>query len=176
MQGGRVIPYIIIGILLSVIVWDFFFRKEVPDIPPPKADTVVVYKRDTIRETVFVPKKETVLDTLYRIIYEKDTVFLPMIQRHYNRKGIYDLWISGVNPKLDSLNIYQQTEIREITKEVEKYRIYAHLGVYAMPNGFAPMAEISLLEPKRYAFSVGVGYYDRKAVFGAKIGIKLGSF
>lgn len=172
------IPYIIIGLLISIILWDFFFRVEEAPKVVEYRDTTYVYKTDTI--TKIKPKyiSETKLDSVFIYKTNTDTIYLPMTQRYYLESKMYELWISGVNPKLDSINVYNNTITETIynTKEIykTKWSLYANAGVLVMPNkNILPMVDLTANSRGRLSFGVMVGYWDRSVVYGGKIGVKI---
>lgn len=67
------------------------------------------------------------------------TVAIPIEQRHYTSND-YEAWVSGWNPSLDSLRIYQQTRQISTTTEVTRWKtrrwgISGGVGVVVTPNG-----------------------------------------
>lgn len=75
------------------------------------------------------------------------TLHVPVVQRVYREEGKYTAYVSGHDPKLDSLKVYRPT----ITKTVTKYK--------------AP----------RWSITVGPGaYYDGNKVVPTYIGVTAG--
>lgn len=91
--------------------------------PITREKTVVKYQLDTLRFTQYIPVN--VEKTILRIdtvkIKEKDKIdddkiTLPIEQRQY-KDSSYVAWISGYQPKLDSIYVFQKTKIVEREKQ-----------------------------------------------------------
>lgn len=119
--------------------------------------TTVVVVHDTLRikEPVYVASKPVhdsvvvaIHDTTY--IVRADTLYLPKEQRFYS-DSTYRAWVSGVSPKLDSIEVYQKTHTIIQTTPVpvvKKQRL--NFGVQAGIGAVQPFAE---------PFSPKLGYY-----------------
>ena len=167
---------VLVGLLLSK-------RNDKADvIEKHTTDTVVVTKVDTIRTK---PKiiTQRIVDTLYLLIESTDSnesiIELPIEQKHYAQDSIYDIWISGVNPKLDSANVYPRTEYTTITKEITKeiypkrYEIYLQ-GGFSVSNGtLVQRIGISLKSKKDWLISPEIALYDKNMFYGLTIGKKI---
>lgn len=112
-----------------------------------KVDTLVIF--DTIR--LIEPKIERitrvervpvpVVDTL-RV---KDTLFvyLDREQKQYTNPN-FDAWVSGIEPRLDSIKLYPKTKIVEVEKIVQTQAKKKHWGIGVQmgfgcnPEGFTP--------------------------------------
>lgn len=98
-------------------------RNAHPSEMKVKLDTLFIY--DTIFVEKPVIKKVEIIDTLLLKVPITDTlmlhdtvlVHLPIEQRQYSDPR-YTAWVSGYQPQLDSIQIYQTTEY--ITKEIKK--------------------------------------------------------
>lgn len=117
--------------LISYMAGGYHFRDTAK--MTVKADTI----RDTVtvREPVFVTERAVRTDTVWLPVVRTrtDTVLLasdgpkdsalavvPITQKTY-ADSTYKAWVSGYNPRLDSIAIYNKTVIRTITRtEVEK--------------------------------------------------------
>ena len=126
----------IAGILLGALA-GFFSGKAIYDKPLDESveiDTVVVYR--TLPDYNPVPKDsahvkfvtrwlpQTVHDTIIggnyahnsaEIMHDTVCVEVPITSKHYGSET-YDAWVSGFEPSLDSIFVYQKTEY--ITKTV----------------------------------------------------------
>lgn len=120
---------------------------------------VVRIERDTIHDTIPEVRYERVLcyrhDTL-RVINEipGDTVNVmvevPISQKEYSDDSTYRAWVSGYDPRLDSIDIYSKEVY--IDREVIKYKrgkkliIGPQVGIgYDVKNGnFAPTVGIGV--------------------------------
>lgn len=166
-------------ILLTIAVLAFFaFRPQTlpqtgeSDGSSVKRDTVVVFKTDTIIEYVVKYKEKKTVDTVW-VEKEGVNVSLPVIQKFYQNKGVYDLWISGVEPlNVDSVNWYKQTEYINITNIVENdsYKLYAGGGLFSFRETLTPYASISLSTPTKWLISANFGL---NGYFGVSVKYKL---
>lgn len=102
----------------------FWLRGLRPAKPvEPVVQTDTLYLRDTIRIDRPVPKPYPVYlpsDTVRLVTTQHDTVevLVPMEQKHYS-DSLYDAWVSGYKPNLDSLRIYQTTKVVTITETIK---------------------------------------------------------
>ena len=118
-----------------------------------KAEQVVV-ERDTITDTIrvihpvvrdsVVLRYDRVVLPIVRdsvmvrdsIVVDSVRVYLPITQKCY-RDSAYTAWISGYQPKLDSIHIYRPTiTIKTIKRPKFTYGIQAGYGI--TPKGFQP--------------------------------------
>ena len=101
----------------------------------PEPEPSVVIKRDTVWKdtTIYEPQPAETIDigrTVYlRIPYPvpsgRDTIHdsidvpIPIIQKRYD-DSLYTAWVSGFEPNLDSIRLYQPTIYETITKTIVK--------------------------------------------------------
>lgn len=127
-----------------------------------KRDTVVVYDTVTIVEPVPVSTvaTETVsrklpvdkTDTIYKYIRESYpidsiSVEIPKTQVHYADSS-YQAWVSGFEPKLDSIIVYREKEFITIERVLKEKKKHWHIGPtvgygYTV-KGFQPFIGISI--------------------------------
>lgn len=124
-------------ILIAALAISFFlgrYSKKPEKEVVVQTDTLVI--RDTIHHDRPVYISQKVVDTLYipltDTIHRHDTTFvvLPRTQREYS-DSTYRAWVSGYDPRLDSISVYRQT-------------------VY--------VTKIQTLPPKRWHLGVSAGY------------------
>ena len=84
-------------------------------------DTLVVERIDTIEVTKPVYIAERVVDSVRIPVYLHDTTFVevPITQKYYHEDSLYDAWVSGFLPQLDSIQVMQRTKTVEVTKYVQ---------------------------------------------------------
>lgn len=137
-------------LLAGLGIYNHCTRK--PVIESVERDTVVVY--DTIPHYYPVPKDSAVVKYVTRYLRRTDTVEqfiavnnmtdhfadtsnmiaveVPITSKHYSCKD-YDAWVSGYEPSLDSIKVYQRTEyITErvtISKPPNKWELDAMAGI-----------------------------------------------
>ena len=74
------------------------------------ADTIYNTIIEEVHDTIYNTKPIFVEIKTVDTVFITDTTYLYVVQKHYQKNGLYDLWISGVEPlNLDSFIIYQKT-------------------------------------------------------------------
>ena len=135
---GVLLVGIIIGIVCSLIV-----RSKLTE----PIRTVIKY--DTIRTTgpqaekiipvavkkfATVPTLLTITDTIKVPYYVRDTLMIPIEQKYYTTDA-YKAWVSGYNPRLDSIVVYNTHTLSQIKENRANNEIYvdARLNYYTLP-------------------------------------------
>ena len=175
--------------LLGVLV-GFVCSKLVPkenDIKPQcnyetKTDTVTEYK--IIRDTTFVerPKvyKEIIRDTIQlNSLLDNGSKHLVVSQKEY-RDSNYVAWVSGVEPQLDSIMVFKNTEYVfktatiETIKTVEdrKGKLFAGAGLYRLGKTFIPKVNIAY-QKKSIMVGASVGLYNNQPIYGIDLSFKV---
>lgn len=137
--------FAIIALVWFVIggICGFFAGKAKYDKPLVESvtrDTVVVvdtayYDRPIVKDSVrtkfitrYLPVMQPVWNTDTLTMWAHDTVAVevPITSKHYG-SDTYDAWVSGFEPSLDSIRVYQRTayvtEIRTISKPPNKWEL-----------------------------------------------------
>nr|DAH03241.1 MAG TPA: hypothetical protein [Bacteriophage sp.] len=149
----KALPWILVCLLFGVIVW---MQCNPHDLQPVyvKGDTVRI--RDTIRDTIPKPVRETLkrTDTVYLPILidtatdrtvEGDSipVIIPITSKEYKTDD-YRAVVSGYKPSLDSMEIYRDNKIVTIPPIHKKKRWGLGLQAgYSYPNGWYVGAGVS---------------------------------
>ena len=128
----------ILVILASIGLNIYLLTKPAPDADIEYIETI---KYDTITDTVPVVVETTrikyKLDTLVQkdVVIVNDTVKsvveLPLEQKVFAKDSLYRAYVSGIDPWLDSIKIYQKTrEVTEIRiqKENKRFGIGPYVG------------------------------------------------
>lgn len=127
-----------LGALVAICIRQGAELREMRSKQVTVGDTIVV--TDTIRDSVPYPVKETVIkykelpiicymDNETDTIEVHDTIYLPIMQKYYSAKD-YEAWVSGYEPSLDSIRIFQRTEyIPVVMMEKAKSKIAVVGGV-----------------------------------------------
>lgn len=147
-----------------------------------KTDTVTEYK--IFRDTTFVenPKlcKEIIMDTVWLDSLRYNGYnHLIASQKEY-RDSNYVAWVSGVEPQLDSIMVFNNTEYIFKTATIETVKTiedktgkwYTGAGIYMIENDFIPKLNIAY-QKKNVIAGASVGIYNKKTVFGLDINIKI---
>lgn len=137
-----------IGVAVIIAIPSFFIgqrRGQNKATTGVKADTLIVYRTDTIKTSRPVYLTERITDTMWMHLTDTVTVrdSVPVIrtQREYG-DSTYHAWVSGYRPKLDSISVYQKERlvyvdnIREVTKKTRwGVGIQAGYGISADKDG-----------------------------------------
>ena len=172
------VPYIIIAVLLVSLFVSLTNRKEVV-IEKTISDTVYITLIDTFKAQQPPSKRDTVLDTIYIENNSENGLKLPITQSHYSEKDRYDIWVSGFNPSLDSVNIYNQTKFVTITnnniKEVypKTTALYFNLGTMYIGDKFAPKLGAGFKFKNDMIINANVGLYEKKVFYELGFNFKL---
>ena len=131
-----IVDLAIVAVVL-VIALPFAIKSCEPKVDEPvRCDTVYVY--DTIRIVEPIPIKEEVVryekvylqttDTIVRI--DSIEVMVPITQKVYE-DSTYKAWVSGYDPRLDSLHLYsKEVYIPMVIEKKAKPKIVISAGVY----------------------------------------------
>ena len=175
----------LLGVLVGFVCSKLVSKQN--DIKPQcnyetKTDTVTEYK--IVRDTEFVerPKvyKETIRDTIQlNSLLDNGSKHLVVSQKEY-RDSDYVAWVSGVEPQLDSIMVFNNTEYVFKTATIETIKTiedktgkwYTGAGIYMIENDFIPKLNIAY-QKKNVIAGASVGIYNKKTVFGLDINIKL---
>lgn len=144
-----------------------------------KKDTVTVVRYDTV--TQYKPEyiSERVVDTVY--VETKDSIFLPfeIKQRYFKEEGLYELWISGIRPSLDKINVFPKTEYRTVTNTVTNtlyknaWRGYIGADFSIYGERTIPRLEFAVTSPKRLYLKANIGLVDNTPIYGIGAGIRI---
>ena len=175
----------LLGVLVGFVCSKLVSKQN--DIKPQcnyetKTDTVTEYK--IIRDTAFVerPKvyKEIIRDTIQlNSLLDNGSKHLVVSQKEY-RDSDYVAWVSGIEPQLDSIMVFKNTEyvfktstiktVKTIEDKTGKW--YTGAGIYMIENDFIPKLNIAY-QKKNVIAGASVGIYNKKTVFGLDINIKI---
>lgn len=167
---GILLIGIIIGIVCSIVV-----RSKLTVPIRTVTDTLTVITHDTVRITepfselaipvkikrfATVPTLLTISDTIKVPYYIKDTLMIPIEQRYYTGES-YKAWVSGYNPRLDSLLILTPTKTVTIENTREN-TARNELYLSAQLNYIHPFPAMSVglkagFNRDRWGLSIGTG-------------------
>ena len=162
---GVLLIGIIIGIVGSLII-----RSKLTE----PIQTIIKY--DTIRITPdFISSKQvgvsvypikqvpallTISDTVKTPYFIHDTLIIPIEQKYYAGES-YKAWVSGYNPKLDSIIVSSITYNHAITQTINyqsRWELSLEARLLAAPNLFIPSAGIRYSRDGFFA-ELGALYY-----------------
>lgn len=174
---SKYIPYLVIAVLLVSLFVSLTNRKEVV-IEKVTSDTVYVIKTDTYKVEKPIFLTEVIVDTFL----VKDTLnneyLIPKTQKYY-KDSLYEAWVSGYNPNLDSLNIYNKTKFVTITNNTTKEiypkttALYFNLGTMYIGDKFAPKIGADFKFRNGMMIGANVGLYDKRVFYGLDFRFKL---
>lgn len=116
-------------------------------------DTITIVDTITLIPDTIVTEKYlgskivnvSVHDTVHTHNVDTIQVSLDVTQREY-KDSTYIAWVSGYEPQLDSIRIFQKTRIVEMTKKAPRIGVGVGMGLSATRKGILP------------GVFVGVGY------------------
>lgn len=177
----------LLGILLGFFVCMMLSTyKEIPHnhIPVAKTDTISVTEYQNIVDTIFVDKpkyyKEVVRDTvpINQFVINEDSC-LVVTQKEY-RDSNYVAWVSGVEPKLDSIMVFNNTEYVFKTSTIEAVKTiecktgkwFSGAGIYKVDNALVPKLNIGY-QKNRIMVGASVGLYNKQPIYGIDFNFKV---
>ena len=175
----------LLGVLVGFVCSKLVSKQN--DIKPQcnyetKTDTVTEYK--IIRDTTFIerPKvyKEIIRDTIkLDSLFENGCRHLVVSQKEY-RDSNYVAWVSGVEPQLDSIMVFKNTEYVFKTSTIETIKTiedktgkwFTGAGLYRLDNTLVPKINI-VYQKKRIMVGASVGLYNKQPIYGVDINFKV---
>ena len=167
------------GLMLSTF-------NEIPPnyIPVTKTDTISVTEYQTIRDTIFVDKpkfyKEVVRDTVpLNLFVRNEDNYLVVTQKEY-RDSNYVAWVSGVEPQLDSIMVFNNTEYVFKTSTIETVKTiedktgkwFTGAGLYRLDNTLVPKVNVAY-QKNRIMVGASVGLYNKQPIYGIDFNFKV---
>ena len=147
-----------------------------------KTDTVTEYK--IVRGTTFVerPKlcKEIIRDTVWiDSLLDNDCNHLIVSQKEY-RDSNYVAWVSGVEPQLDSIMVFNNTEYVFKTSTIETIKTiedktgkwFMGAGLYRLDNALVPKLNV-VYQKKRIMVGASVGLCNNQPIYGVDLNFKV---
>ena len=175
----------LLGVLVGFVCSKLVSKQN--DIKPQcnyetKTDTVTEYK--IIRDTTFVerPKlcKEIIRDTVWLdSLLDNDYNHLIVSQKEY-RDSDYVAWVSGIEPQLDSIMVFKNTEYVFKTSTIETVKTiedktgkwFTGAGLYRLDNTLVPKLNV-VYQKKRIMVGASVGLYNNQPIYGVDINFKV---
>ena len=135
---GILLVGIIIGIVCSLIVRSklttpiqTIIKYDTIRITEPQAEKIMPV---AVKKFTTVPTLLTISDTIKVPYYVRDTLMIPIEQKYYAGES-YKAWVSGYNPRLDSIVVYNTHTLSQIKENRANNEIYvdARLNYYTLP-------------------------------------------
>lgn len=174
---SKYIPYIVIAVLLVSLVISLTNRKEVV-IEKVTSDTVYTLKLETVevKKPIFIT--EVIVDTFLIKDSLNNEYLIPKTQKYY-KDSLYEAWVSGYNPNLDSLNIYNKTKFVTITNTTTREiypkttALYMSVGGMYIGDKFAPKIGADFKFRNNMIIGANIGLYDKQIFYGLDFRFKL---
>lgn len=121
--------YMIAGaVAVVLLILAFWAGRKVGQADPQtviERDTVVVVRVDTVTRDRPVYVESRVVDTMLVAVSDtvvlRDSVYVEVAREQVEyRDSLYRAWVSGYKPALDSIAIYQRTQVVEVQTVVER--------------------------------------------------------
>lgn len=174
----KIIPYIIIVVLSLVILVLSLTNTKTETVEKCIVDTVSITVVDTFIERKPMYVYSRITDTMVVYVDSSKTVRLPITQNFYSGE-YYQLWVSGYKPKLDSINVFNNTVTKTVTNTVERTvyadrtEWYVHAGSMFIGNDAAPYMGANVSFKNGITLGADIGYYNKKSYYGFNVGFKL---
>ena len=174
----------LLGVLVGTLCSELIPKNEL--LPQynyvTKTDTVTEYK--IIRDTTFVerPKvyKEIIRDTIQlNSLLDNGSKHLVVSQKEY-RDSNYVAWVSGIEPQLDSIMVFNNTEYIFKTSTIETVKTiedktgkcFIGAGLYRLDNALVPKLNV-VYQKKRIMVGASVGLYNNQPIYGIDFNFKV---
>ena len=176
--------FFLLGVFVGTVCGELIPKNDVQPqcTNETKTDTVTKYK--IVRDTEFVerPKvyKETIRDTIQlNSLLDNGSKHLVVSQKEY-RDSDYVAWVSGVEPQLDSIMVFNNTEYVFKTSTIETVKTiedktgkgFMGAGLYRLDNTLVPKLNV-VYQKKRIMVGASVGLYNNQPIYGVDINFKV---
>ena len=105
-------------------------------VKPIAKDSVITrYKWVTLERV----KDTTIVNEVSEVVFDTVQVRLPIESKHYTSES-YDAWVSGYEPSLDSIKVYQ----REVKTKQSRWSIGLQGGLGITPKGLQPYVGVGV--------------------------------
>ena len=144
----RIIIAFIIGLWLATLICRCHHSTESePTLRDTIVDTIKVVKPIAVDSVVTRykwvnverVKDTTIVNEVSEVVFDTIRIRLPIESKHYTAES-YDAWVSGYEPSLDSIKVYQ----REVKTKQSRWSIGLQGGVGMTPRGVQPYIGIGI--------------------------------
>lgn len=145
MNKTRAQGVIIFILTLALVVSVLSNHKRKPVLDSIVAPPVIIHDTTYVRDTVFVPVPDPVVETVVETIkipvtetvVVHDTIYLPRTQLRYDSE-LYRIYVSGHQPSLDSVYVYPKTTVITKTIPAKRWGVGVSVGYGLSGDGFSP--------------------------------------
>lgn len=151
-----------------------------------RVDTTAIlepYLVEISRLNELVEVRVRVIDSLHHVaglvdtIYSERVVYIEREQRHYANEGSYDLWVSGVEPLLDSIKVYNRVEQHRVTNTIttatRECALYGSLSMMNVGSNCYPMVGLMFASRGRFAYGASVALCGAESIYGFTLSYRL---
>lgn len=179
--------FFILGVFVGIVCGKALFvcdRTPTIHINDIKTDTISHIEYKEVKDTIFIDKpkcyKEIIRDTVPINMYvENKSNYLVATQKEY-RDSNYIAWVSGVEPQLDSIMVFNNTEYVFKTSTIETVKTiedktgkwYTGAGLYRLGKTFVPKVNIAY-QKKSIMVGASIGLYSNQPIYGVDINYKI---
>ena len=176
--------FFLLGVFVGTVCGELIPKNDVQPQCTYKTKTDTVTKYKIVRDTEFVerPKvyKETIRDTIQlNSLLDNGSKHLVVSQKEY-RDSDYVAWVSGVEPQLDSIMVFNNTEYVFKTSTIETVKTiedktgkwFTGAGLYRLDNTLVPKLNV-VYQKKRIMVGASVGLYNNQPIYGVDINFKV---
>ena len=176
--------FFLLGVFVGTVCSELIQKNDAQPqcIYETKTDTVTKYK--IIRDTTFVEKpklcKEIIRDTVWLdSLLDNDCNHLIVSQKEYSDSN-YVAWVSGIEPQLDSIMVFKNTEYVFKTATIETIKTiedktgkwFTGAGLYRLGKTFVPKVNIAY-QKKSIMVGASIGLYSNQPIYGVDINFKV---
>lgn len=144
LQTVGIVALVAVLVCLSFLVGRQRGQKSPVTVVKTRTDTLFIC--DTIRKDKPVFVYEKILDTVPVPVHDTLYVFLERTQRMYE-DSLYRAWVSGIQPNLDSIEIYRTTTVIEketVVPDRRRWGVGIQGGTALTPGGIQPYIGIGV--------------------------------
>ena len=179
--------FFLLGVFVGIACGKTLFvcdRTPTIHINNVKTDTISHIEYKTVKDTIFVDKpkyyKEIIRDTVpLNLFVRNEDNYLVVTQKEY-RDSNYVAWVSGVEPQLDSIMVFNNTEYVFKTSTIETVKTiedktgkwFTGAGLYRLDNALVPKLNV-VYQKKRIMVGASVGLYNNQPIYGVDINYKI---
>lgn len=118
-------------------------------------------------------------DTITKPYFVNNDLVIPITQKYY-KDPRYEAWVSGYNPRLDSVNVFSPVTVKTVTNTVKKaYKNEFYVNAdfryfhFSQDPVLAVGASIEYIRNERYKIVVGAGLagYNEKVKWYGMVGV-----
>lgn len=177
----------LLGVLVGIVCGTALFycdRTPTIHINDIKTDTISHIEYKEVKDTIFIDKpkyyKEIIRDTVpLNLFARNEDKYLVVTQKEY-RDSNYVAWVSGVEPQLDSIMVFNNTEYVFKTATIETIKTiedktgkwFTGAGLYRLGKTFVPKVNIAY-QKKSIMVGASIGLYSNQPIYGVDINFKV---